>query len=54
MIKSEMIKQYGPSMTEEIIKAMMGCTLGLTDDGEIDYYQIDIDRILYRIKNKGI
>ena len=54
MIREELVKIYGEKNTKLILKELRGHTAEILSSGEIDYYDYDVAKAVYRLKDKGV
>lgn len=51
MLKKEVVEKIGEENWEKFQRFMFCQTVGITKDGEEDYYETDVDRFIRQIKN---
>ena len=54
MREEEAIKKYGKENWEGMLPLMRGNTVGVNDDGSLDYYDYDLERAFEELKGRDL
>ena len=54
MREEQLVKRFGNNVWKKMLEELDGCTVGVNEDGSIDYYDCDIEDAYKAINKKGV